>query len=435
MLPVLSLPFYSKYVCIVDFKVASSIYRKPWLIEPNAAISLVDLLEQIRAGQSKFEKPENNELKLFANSNVVLAPDNVFDARAHAGYEGKTVAIVPILGALMKENFCGWFGTAAIRNEINKIKSTESIQTIILLIDSPGGTVDGTQALGESISTSKKETIAMIDGMACSAAYWIASSADKIVATSQTDIIGSIGTMISFYDRSQYMEENGIVLREYYAEASKDKNKMMREAVKGNGKLLVKELLNPINDVFLSWVKSNRGDGLDEEETLSGKTFLAEKAKELGLIDEVSSFDTVINQILQKQKPSFEMKLKISFKNILGFLGIKAAEGAETVDLTEDQVQKIEAALPDLETTKAKVTELETAATAKDAKITELEGKVTGLTTERDALQVKVTELGKLDAGKKTAAPAAKDPAVANENPEVDAMEMDFQKEMLNKVS
>lgn len=432
-MPVLSLLFHLKYVCTVDFKVASSIYRKPWLIEPQSAISLVDLLEQIKAGTNKFEKPESTQQKLFANESVAIAPDNVFDAKTHAGYEGKQVAIVPITGALMKENFCGWFGTGAIRNELNKIKSTSSVKTILLLIDSPGGTVDGTQALAEAILTAQQETIAVVDGMAASAAYWIASAADRIVATSQTDIVGSIGTMISFYDRSQYLEDNGIVLREYHADASKDKNKMMRQAMKGDGKLLIKEMLNPTNDLFLAAVKNHRqGRNLNEEETLTGKTFLADQAKALGLIDEVSSFDNIMNQLLQKNN-AMKFSLKTTFKNILSFLGITPEANAESVELTDDQLNQIEAALPELKTTKEKVTQLEGQIQEKDQKISSLENEKTQLNQKIEQQRQEIERLGKLDAGKTSQPKAKEDKHVDNGEEKVDAMNMDFQKNLMNK--
>jgi signal peptide peptidase SppA len=425
----------------VDFKVASSIYRKPWLIEPQAAISYVELLEQMKAGTNRYEKPEATTIKLFANNaDVVMAPDNRFTAQEHPGYEGKSIAILPISGALMKEDFCGWFGTASLRNELNKINATQSIKTIIFHIDSPGGTVDGTEALGEAIRQSGKETVAVIDGMACSAAYWLASSADKIIATGKTDVVGSIGTMISFYDRSQYMEEQGIVLREFYADASKDKNKMYRKAMDGDGKLLIEQMLNPTNDIFLDAVKSNRGEKLNQKETLTGKTFLAEKALELGLIDQISSMDQVIGQYSQKHKNSLIMKsaIKATFKNIFSFLGIIPAEGAETVELSEDHLNKIEAALPELESSRAKVIELEAAAVSNQARITELEGQLQTVSTERDGLKTKnqaqqteIERLGNLDAGKITTTGTDQDPKTETvENP----LEMEFEKEIRSRL-
>jgi signal peptide peptidase SppA len=416
----------------VDFKVASNIYRKQWLMESNSAIRLLDLLEQIKAGTATYKKEEpETPQQFFVKAGVISAPNDVYAARNHPGYEGNQVAILPINGALMKEDFCGWFGTASLRNELSKINATDSIQAIVLLIDSPGGTVDGTQALAEAIKASNKETIAVIDGMAASAAYWIASAADRIIATSKTDIIGSIGTMCSFYDRSQYMAENGVILREYYATDSKDKNKMMRKAMDGDGKLLIEEMLNPTNDIFLEAVRTNRGQGLNEKETLTGKTFLAEDALKYGLIDEVSSFDTTISNLLQKNKNSLTMKIGAAFKNLIAFLSIKLSSDTDQVDLTQEQLEKIDAVLPELATAKERITEMEASAATAAETVSQLQGQVTSLTTERDALKAEVERLGKLDAGAFSRSQSEGDKAP---DAVTDPAKMSFQEELNNKL-
>ncbi|HEU4634347.1 MAG TPA: S49 family peptidase, partial [Flavisolibacter sp.] len=321
-------------------------------------------------------------------------------------------------------------------NELVRINAAESVHTIVLLIDSPGGTVDGMESFAEAIKNSPKTTVSVIDGMMASAAYRIGSSADKIIATAKTDIIGSIGTMISFYDRTQYNEDQGIILREYFADASKDKNRDFREAKAGKGRLLIESLLNPMNDIFLEAVKENRGDKLNEKETLTGKTFLAEQAKEYGLIDEISSLDTTIENLLNKNT-SIKMKIKSTFKNIMSLLGITAS--TEEVELSQEQLTKIDAALPELEQAKAKVTELE--ASAKTDKET-----IAAVTKERDEANAKVAKLeedlkkekaeverlGKMDAGKFSNAESKGDKRADAD--EVDPMQMDFQKELLEKV-
>lgn len=423
---------------LVDFKVASSIYRRPWLIESEAAIKYMELVEQIKGGSAKFSKPKAQEKKFYASAEVTIAPVDRYSAKDHPGYDGKSLAILPIEGPLMKEDYCGWYGTSSLRNEFNKISSTDSIKTIVLHIDSPGGQVDGTEPFANAIKASDKEVIALINGTAASAAYWLASAADKIVATAQTDIVGSIGTMISFYDRSSYLEDQGIVLREYYADASADKNKMMREAMDGNGHLLIEEMLNPTNDIFLAAVKANRGDKLNQKDTLSGKTFLASKALENGLIDEIASFDNTVNNLLAKHKtPQIAMNLN-KFKAILAFFGLAAAASSEKVELKEDDLQKIDAALTelnqvkvDLQTANEKITGLEAASKKDQETITGLQSQVTALTTERDNLKAENEKLGNADAGTFSKTTGGKD---TFNDQKADPLQMDFQIELNNKL-
>jgi len=95
------------------------------------------------------------------------------------------------------------------------------------------------------------------------------------------------------------------------------------------------------------------------------------------------------------------------FKNILSFLKLDAA--TTKVELSEEQKEKIDLALGELQTItterdglKTKVTELETAATTSATKITELEGRVSTLTTENTKQKTEIERLGALDAGKFT---------------------------------
>ncbi len=78
--------------------------------------------------------------------------------------------------------------------------SNPNIAAIVLQIDSPGGEVSGTQQLADVIKSVQKPVVAFVDGMMASAALWIGSAADEIIASTPQDIIGSIGTMMSFGD-------------------------------------------------------------------------------------------------------------------------------------------------------------------------------------------------------------------------------------------
>ena len=271
----------------MDIKVGLTIYNKPWLIEPTAALNLLDMWERTIENKTQWRAETEAEkegyaqyLKLFAkNTEVIFAPTWSGAARDFKGFDGAKTAVIPLQGPLMKNDFCGDFGTASLLNLFRLAENTPSVQSIVLLIDSPGGTVDGTAAFADAVKKSSKYTMAIVDGMAASAAYWIGSSAKEMVATSKTDIVGSIGTMVGWRDTSKAYEAHGIVLREYYATKSTDKNRAFREANAGDGRMLVQEMLDPINNEFTTAVKSNRSGkiNLEQEDVLTGKTYIAGK--------------------------------------------------------------------------------------------------------------------------------------------------------------
>jgi len=273
-----------------------SIYNKPWLIEPNAAVQMLELFNSIKAGEDDF-KPEQVKVVsvLTGMSGVMVAPQSTWEMRDFQGFAGAETVVIPMSGPLMKSDYCGALGTASIRSLFAAAEAESSVKNIILAVDSPGGTVDGTEGFAGQIAASTKRTICAVDGMCASAAMWIGSSCDEMYATSQTDFVGSIGTMVSMTDNSEAMKSRGVVLREYYATASTDKNKVFQEARDGNGKALISEVLDPINDVFMATVTANRGGKLDPS-TLTGKMYPAQAAVELGLLDGIMPMEQIISK-------------------------------------------------------------------------------------------------------------------------------------------
>lgn len=295
---------------IVDIRVGLNIYGRPWLIEPNAALQMLDYFQMVKSNAAVWDysaakgNTTEESTKLFASikgTSVMVAPSSEGGKYGFKGFEGATTVIIPVSGPLMKSDYCGALGTASMKQLFMAAENTPSVKTIILAVDSPGGTVDGTQAFASVVAASKKNTICYVDGMMCSAAYWIGSSCKAIYASTKLDIIGSIGTMCSLVDNSKYMEDKGIVVREYYASQSTEKNRVFADAVKGDGKRLIQEVLDPMNDAFMSSAKANRGGKLNKE-ALSGGTYMGDEAVKMGLIDGFATLEQLVNTTPQSSR-------------------------------------------------------------------------------------------------------------------------------------
>lgn len=429
----------------MDFKTASSITRAPWFIDEQwAATYYEELIKsrtedyRFRANQKGDEKveAEHPRQKFFANDNVKFAPDDAWTkyAAEFTGFEGATVAIIPLSGPLMKADYCGYYGTQAMLSFFRLAEQTESVKEIVLLIDSPGGTVDGTSNFADAVKASTKEVTTIINGLCASAALWIGSSAPTVIATSKTDIVGSIGTMIQMVDKSKYYEEMGIIVRTYNATESKDKNRAYTEALAGDGKLLIKTLLDPLNNEFVSAIKENRDGKIVGNEVLTGKTYVAKDALAHGLIDEISTYENAINAIVSRNtvSPTPQIQVTMKWTKILSFLGIKPAATAADVTMTEEHLDKAEALINEknaLVIERDNLTQqLEAANTAR----TKAEGE---LATAQGTIQNQAAEILKLKAeDEKPETPEAPAADPAKPAGAVDANEMSFQKELLSKV-
>lgn len=408
-------------------KLALAIHNKAWLIEPEAAVNLLSLWESMLEGNSTLWQQKQEEevdrlanfRKLFAGSGqTVFAPTNTWDAKNFKGFDGARQAVIPVQGPLMKSDFCGDFGTASLQNLFRLAENTPSVENIVLLVDSPGGTVDGTESFANTVRNSSKHTTAIVDGYAASAAYWIASSANELYTSNKTDVIGSIGTMVAFYDSSKRMEANGVVLREYYASKSVDKNRTFREAKAGDGRALVQEHLDPTNNEFLSAVKTNRSGkiNLETEDVLTGKTYLSAKAKSAGLIDGIMPLDKALSQGLKsaQQKRKIKMAQQTPFQKTLT---AAKAESFQVVEggflLQEADLNNIEAVITGAETTAAQtaqsLADANTRADAAESSLATANQTVAANQTRITELEAEVTRLNKKPASEFTATAVEQD--------------------------
>jgi signal peptide peptidase SppA len=130
-----------------------------------------------------------------------------------AGKGGRTVAMIPVTGTLMKQQSSfGGTSTVQLRRDIRQAAADPGVAAILLGIDSPGGTTAGLQDLATEVQNARKSkpVWAHVDDLAASAAYWVASQAEAIYANAPTALVGSIGTYLTIYDQSAAAEKEGI---------------------------------------------------------------------------------------------------------------------------------------------------------------------------------------------------------------------------------
>lgn len=213
-----------------------------------------------------------------------------------------SIALIPLTGAVMKQDYCGTMGTRTIVSLLNKVNENPNFIGSILYIDSPGGEALGTAEASLDIrSASKiKPIVSYVDNMMCSAAIWLGTSANHVIANSKDfTIIGSIGTYITLV----LDNPNGPKVKEIYADASTDKNGAFREAKNGNEQPLKDEILNPLNKSFIAAMTRNRyGKILNKEAVFSGKTFQANKALKEGLIDQIGTINDAVAKVHELAK-------------------------------------------------------------------------------------------------------------------------------------
>ncbi len=343
----------------MKFRILSALLRSAWAIDERIAIAhggivagLINGLDFESSTDTEYAE-EKNSLPYALYAATPGRKYSVFD-EAPKG----SIAVIPVRGPLMKddEQDCGVLsaGMDTLGTRVLEADQHPNISGIILYIDSPGGTVDGTQAFADKVKACKSPVVTFIDGLMASAALWIGSSASRIIAQNSTTEIGSIGVMVQFADMQPMWEQEGVKFHRINADQSKDKNKTFTDALNGDYSGIKNEQLNPLAEQFISAVKANRPNLPDS--VFTGKVFFAEDALSLGLIDEIGSLEvaiaavsslsssegTISDSSASSQIPKPILKT-MNLPILISLLQVSALETTdEGIYLNEQQLQAIE---------------------------------------------------------------------------------------------
>lgn len=163
----------------------------------------------------------------------------------------------------------------------------ESIEGVLLDIDSPGGTVTGVPELAEVIArvNAEKPVVAFTDTQMASAAYWLGAACSAIYATGSSHI-GSIGVYAAWMDASRAYELNG------FSQEVEKVGKYKAAGLYGTSMTpeqrdLVRKRVEEVAGWFKGFVSANRS-GVPAE-AMEGQTFYGAEAKVNNLVDEVGS--------------------------------------------------------------------------------------------------------------------------------------------------
>ena len=182
---------------------------------------------------------------------------------------------------------------------IAKLRSTAAdpaVKAILLKVNSSGGGANESDLIWNEmlkVKASSKPIVAFFNGIAASAAYYISTPADKIIATPGT-WTGSIGVIAVFPNYSGLMQKLGLEMVTIKSGEQKDMLSPFRPTT-GEEKAIVQQLVNESFDNFVEAV--SRGRKMTKVQVLKlsdGRVYSAKQAKQNGLIDEIGYFEDAI---------------------------------------------------------------------------------------------------------------------------------------------
>ncbi|EFR48527.1 signal peptide peptidase SppA [Helicobacter canadensis] len=185
--------------------------------------------------------------------------------------------------------------------ELSKLENNPNIKGVLLVIDSPGGTIPPSVEISEAVKRmrSKKPIVAYAQGSMASGSYLAGVWADRIIANKGA-LVGSIGVILNGVDVSELAEKLGIKTQILKAGIYKEAGTFMRPWNQAEEEML-KGLIKEQYEMFVSEVVAARNLEITKEgEFAQGRVFSASNALKLGLVDSISS-------IYEAQKTLFEL--------------------------------------------------------------------------------------------------------------------------------
>jgi protease-4 len=210
------------------------------------------------------------------------------------------VAVVEIYGPIYISQATGFNFSSSdadrIVKRLHKISQRKDIKAVVLRINSPGGSVAAVQEICEEVALlrkNKKIVVASMGDVAASGGYYIASQADRIIASPGT-LTGSIGVIFQVPNVQGLFTKVGLKMVTVKSGNFKDIGSMFRQMTPAERQVLQ----NLTDDAYAQFVDAiEKGRKFTHEKTLAiadGRVYSGAQAKELGLIDDFGNSEDAV---------------------------------------------------------------------------------------------------------------------------------------------
>jgi signal peptide peptidase SppA len=232
--------------------------------------------------------------------------DTGFDAKVAttAKNVSGSVAVLPLMGTVCNrigsmDEASGGVSTERFGQMFDEAMANDKIGAIVIDVNSPGGSVFGVTELSQKIfdARGQKPVVAVANSLMASAAFWIGSAADEIVATPSAEV-GSVGVIAVHIDQEKALENNG--LKATVVKSSKFKGEANSfESLSDEAHAQLQSQVDKIDDMFVADLARNRGVTAAEVRGGfgQGRTMLATEAMAAGLVDRIATMEQVIARL------------------------------------------------------------------------------------------------------------------------------------------
>jgi protease-4 len=249
-----------------------------------------------------------------------------------AKYGTNKVAVITIEGVIMD-------GDGFVKRQIDRVTDDDDIKAVVIRIDSPGGTVNGSDFIYHHLRKLRQSKaipmVVSMGGMAASGGYYIAMAVgdqERSIFAEPTTTTGSIGVIIPHYDLSGLLQRWDI---KDDSIASNPRKQMlsMTKATSAEDREILKRYVHESFLRFKEIVRSGRPAFERDQQALdqlaTGEIFSAQQAKEHGLVDEIGFVEDAIDRAIELAQLPRDTVRVVTYRrmpNLFSMLGYHQAE-------------------------------------------------------------------------------------------------------------
>lgn len=261
-----------------------------------AAIDRDYLMRMFASGRAAFAagvKPEAKQVKPVTRAGksvVVLSIDGPIDYRCASW-------------------MCDWFGMvdlAKLQGVFDSLVNDAEIGTIVLDIDSPGGSSVGVSEFAQKIfaAREKKRIVSIANPLSASAAFWLSSSATESYVM-PSGMVGSVGVYMMHVDYSEMLKQDGIAVN-FISAGEKKTDGNAFQPLSDTARETYQGIVDEIYDSFVSDVARNRNVSGDvvKEQFGKGSIVTAKGALQAGMVDGILTLDDLVARELSRVNES-----------------------------------------------------------------------------------------------------------------------------------
>lgn len=302
-------------------RVLTFIGKTPWAIKPDALEKIISIATRSYSDPQLVAAIKSEQSLLITESD-----------------DNSDIAVIDVFGPIFTraDFFSDVSGAASLdslERRLDEALYDDSIKAIILRIDSPGGEVTGTHEFANYLDEACeiKPIVAYVQGMACSAAYWIASATSHIYVD-KTATLGSIGVVAAWTDDSKARTAAG--LTDYEVVSSQSPKKRL-DPKQDDGRAELQKHIDGLADIFIDDVAEFRDVSRDKvlSDFGQGSTFLANEAIKIGMADEISSLRDVIAELTTADNSNNNTNNLNNINNGVSQMGVKSKRDKQNFSL------------------------------------------------------------------------------------------------------